>query len=137
MLNCSLERSRNIASKNETRQKSRVETGQRCVIQDRSDLSRQTVSPEGSRSAAKNRRVFEALIWFARMGCPWNEMPKNFPPRSTCRRRLIEWEEQGIFVAVHQHLFALLDGMQFILIRPNTLSTKHLLFVVRCRKRSV
>ena len=36
-------------------------------------------------------------------------MPKNFPSWSTCRRRLIEWEEEGVLVAVHQHLLALLD----------------------------
>jgi hypothetical protein len=36
-------------------------------------------------------------------------MPKNFPSWSTCRRRLIEWEEQGILTAIHQHLLALLD----------------------------
>jgi len=68
-----------------------------------------TIGPEGGRPAANNRRVFEALIWFARMGCPWEQMPKNFPSWSTCRRRLIEWEEQGVLVAVHQHLLALLD----------------------------
>lgn len=68
-----------------------------------------TIGPKGGRPAAKNRRVFEALIWFARTGCPWEEMPKNFPSWSTCRRRLIEWEEQGVLVSVHQHLLALLD----------------------------
>jgi hypothetical protein len=36
-------------------------------------------------------------------------MPKNFPSWSTCRRRLLAWEEQGVFAAIHQHLLALLD----------------------------
>ena len=36
-------------------------------------------------------------------------MPKNFPSWRTCRRRLIEWEEQGVLIAVHQHRIALLD----------------------------
>ena len=67
------------------------------------------IGPDGGRPRANNRRVFEALIWFCRAGCPWEEMPKNFPSWSTCRRRLIEWEEQGVLVAVHQHLLALLD----------------------------
>ncbi len=67
------------------------------------------VGPEGGRPRADNRRVFEALIWFARAGCPWEEMPKNFPSWSTCRRRLIEWEETGIFESAHKHLLALLD----------------------------
>jgi transposase len=67
------------------------------------------VTEKGGRPPAKNRRVFEALIWFCRAGCPWEEMPKNFPSWSTCRRRLIEWEEQGILKNVHKHLLALLD----------------------------
>ena len=69
----------------------------------------QTVGPKGGRPQANNRRVFEALIWFSRAGCPWEYMPKNFPSWSTCRRRLIEWEEQGVLQKVHQHLLALLD----------------------------
>ena len=67
------------------------------------------IGPEDGRPPASNRRVFEALIRFCRAGCPWEEMPKNFPSWSTCRRRLIEWEEQGVLVSVHQHLLALLD----------------------------
>lgn len=67
------------------------------------------VGPEGGRPPAGNRRVFEALIWFCRAGCPWEEMPRNFPSWSTCRRRLIEWEEQGVLLAAHRHLLALLD----------------------------
>jgi len=67
------------------------------------------VRPKGGRPRVDSRRVFEALIWFARAGCPWEYMPKNFPSWSTCRRRLIEWEEEGVFAKVHQHLLALLD----------------------------
>jgi len=58
----------------------------------------QVIGPQGGRPQANNRRVFEALIWFARAGCPWEYMPKNFPSWSTCRRRLLEWEEQGNIV---------------------------------------
>ena len=67
------------------------------------------VGPQGGRPPTAHRRVFEALIWICRSGSPWEYLPKNFPSWSTCRRRLIEWEEQGILVAVHQHLLALLD----------------------------
>ena len=69
----------------------------------------QVIGPKGGRPQANNRRVLEALIWFARAGCPWEYMPKNFPSWSTCRRRLIEWEEHGVLQKVHQHLLALLD----------------------------
>jgi len=69
----------------------------------------QVIGPKGGSPQANNRRVLEALIWFARAGCPWEYMPKNFPSWSTCRRRLIEWEEQGVLQKVHQHLLALLD----------------------------
>jgi len=39
----------------------------------------------------------------------WEYLPQNFPSWSTCRRRLLKWEEQGILLAIHQHLLALLD----------------------------
>ena len=67
------------------------------------------VGPQGGRPPTAHRRVFEALIWIGRSGSPWEYLPKNFPSWSTCRRRLIEWEEPGIWVAVPQHLLALLD----------------------------
>ena len=67
------------------------------------------IGPKGSRPHVDNRQVFEAFIWFARAGCPWEHLPKNFPSWSTCRRRLLEWEEQGVLVGVYQHLLALLD----------------------------
>ena len=68
------------------------------------------VGPRGGRPPVAHRRVFEALIWFCRSGCPWDYLPKNFPSWSPCRRRLLEWEEQEILVALPQHLLALLDG---------------------------
>ena len=68
-----------------------------------------TVGFKGGRPPVENRRVFEALVWFCRAGCPWEYMPKNFPSWSTCRRRLIEWEEQGVLQSIHRHLLALLD----------------------------
>lgn len=67
------------------------------------------VSPQGGRPRIPNRCVFEALIWFCRAGCPWEYMPRDFPGKSTCQRRLVEWEEQGILKRIHQHLLMLLD----------------------------
>ena len=72
-------------------------------------FSAHAIGPNGGRPQANNRRVLEALIWFARAGCPWASMPKNFPSWSPCRRRLNEWAEQGILKRVHQHLLALLN----------------------------
>ena len=68
-----------------------------------------TVGPKGGRPPIDNRRVFEALIWFCRAGCPWEYLPKDFPSWSTCRRRLIEGEEQGVLQTIQRHLLALLD----------------------------
>jgi hypothetical protein len=41
------------------------------------------IGPLGGRPPVAHRRVFEALIWFCRSGCPWEYMPKNFPSWST------------------------------------------------------
>ena len=49
-------------------------------------FSIKAASSVGGRPRADNRRVFEALIWFARAGCPWEYLPQDFPSWSTCRR---------------------------------------------------
>ncbi|MCC6679484.1 MAG: transposase [Phycisphaeraceae bacterium] len=50
----------------------------------------------GGPKPISNRPVLEGLLWVLRSGARWKDMPDGFPSYSTCRRRLIEWEEQGV-----------------------------------------
>ena len=49
----------------------------------------------GPRSDA--RRFFDAILWLARSGSRWRDLPERFGPYQTAKRRYYRWIEQGIF----------------------------------------
>lgn len=42
-----------------------------------------------------NRAMFDGLIWLARTGSQWSQLPRRFGPKSTVHRRFTEWIETG------------------------------------------
>jgi transposase len=65
----------------------------------------------GGRPSVPPRAVFEALLWLLRNGGRWQDLPKDAPSESTCRRRLREWTEQGILAEVWSRLVELADEL--------------------------
>jgi transposase len=49
----------------------------------------------GPRSDA--RRFFDAILWLARSGGRWRDLPERFGPYQTAKRRYYRWIEQGVF----------------------------------------
>lgn len=50
----------------------------------------------GPRSDA--RRFFDAILWLARSGARWRDLPEDrFGPYQTVKRRYYRWIEQGVF----------------------------------------
>ena len=50
----------------------------------------------GPRSDA--RRFFDAILWLARSGARWRDLPADrFGPYQTAKRRYYRWIEQGVF----------------------------------------
>src|SRR3712207_4811795 len=47
-----------------------------------------------------DRRILDALIWLARTGAQWSQLPPSFPPKSTVNDRLVEWVTHGNLAAV-------------------------------------
>ena len=44
------------------------------------------------------RRFFDAVLWLARSGARWRDLPEDrFGPHQTVKRRYYRWIEQGIF----------------------------------------
>lgn len=44
------------------------------------------------------RRFFDAILWLARSGARWRDMPEErFGPYQTIKRRYYRWIEQGVF----------------------------------------
>jgi len=42
-----------------------------------------------------NRAIFDGLIWLARTGSQWSQLPRTFGPTSTVHERFTEWVETG------------------------------------------
>lgn len=61
------------------------------------------------RKPIPNRPVFEGILWILRSGARWKDLPDRFPSYSTCRRRLIEWEEEGVWLKAWRAFLAELD----------------------------
>src|SRR5436853_4553629 len=42
-----------------------------------------------------DRAIFDGLIWLARTGAQWSQLPREFGPQSTVHERYSEWIETG------------------------------------------
>ncbi len=69
-------------------------------------------SSKGGRPPAANLPCFEGILWVLRSGARWKDLPKEYPSYSTCRRRLLEWEDAGVWLAAWRALLGELDELQ-------------------------
>ena len=49
------------------------------------------------RSGRNNRLFMEAVLWIARTGSPWRDLPERFGNWSTAFRRFRDWREADVF----------------------------------------
>lgn len=66
-------------------------------------------SAKGGQKPASKRICFEAVLWMARSGARWKDLPRNFPSASTVWMRLYEWEEDGSIEHAWRQLLKILD----------------------------
>lgn len=69
-------------------------------------------SGRGGPKPVPNRPCFEGLLWVLRSGARWKDLPPRFPSYSTCRRRLLEWEAQGVWLRAWRALLGQLDAQR-------------------------
>jgi transposase len=63
--------------------------------------------PDGrGRPWTNARPVLDGVLFVLRTGCAWADLPRDYPPRSTCHDRLQFWIESGVFAAVLSDLAA-------------------------------
>ena len=58
-------------------------------------------SPKGGRPRAGDRECLEGILWVARTGARWQDMPVDLPSGSTCWRRLVEWASTDVLEDIH------------------------------------
>ena len=53
---------------------------------------------------SNNRRFVEALIWMARSGGRWRDLPKHYGDYQTVKRRYYRWIEMGVLESLFEAL---------------------------------
>lgn len=56
------------------------------------------------RTAADNRMFVEAVLWIARTGSPWRDLPPQFGPWNSVYQRFSRWSRRGVWHRVFVQL---------------------------------
>ena len=77
-------------------------------------LPGQTGKP--GRNATNNRLFIDAVLWIARTGVPWQDLPERFGKTNTVYKRFSRWGKYGVWKRIHHALqdpdleWLMLDG---------------------------
>ena len=58
----------------------------------------------GRPAQCDNRSAMNGILWIARGGAPWRELPERYGPWQTVYSRFRKWRDMGMFEAVFQAL---------------------------------
>jgi transposase len=58
-------------------------------------LKSEKVRQKPGRPRRDDRAIFDGLIWLARTGAQWSQLPREFGPKSTVHERFSEWVATG------------------------------------------
>lgn len=69
-------------------------------------------SPEGGRHPKEHRQVLTAILFVLKTGIAWEDLPLDAFDCSykTCKRRLEEWSQLGLWQRIHELFLAKLRG---------------------------
>ncbi len=59
---------------------------------------------DAGRSATDNRLFIDAVIWIARSGAPWRDLPKDFGNWSNVHKRFTRWSKNGLWQQIFNTL---------------------------------
>lgn len=72
-------------------------------------LPKRKANPKGGRPRCDERQVLEGILWILKTGAPWADLPTRYPSRSTCHRRLSQWEAEGVWIRIWRLFLGELD----------------------------
>lgn len=47
------------------------------------------------------REILNAIFYQTRTGCPWDDLPRDFPPKSTVYDYFAAWKKTGLLDRIH------------------------------------
>ncbi len=53
--------------------------------------------PKTGRPASDHRRIINGMLWIARTGAPWRDLPERYGPVGTVSSRFYRWQQAGIW----------------------------------------
>ena len=56
------------------------------------------------RTGEDNRRFLEAVMWIARTGAPWRDLPPEHGKWSTVHKRFVRWSKNGVWQMIFNTL---------------------------------
>ncbi len=65
--------------------------------------------PKGGRPARDDRTLVNGMIWLARTGAPWRDLPERFGPWQTVYHRFASWRRAKQWPRIWQALLTLAD----------------------------
>jgi transposase len=70
------------------------------------------ISPKGGRPPVGNREVLTGIVFVLKTGIPWEDLPQEMGCGCgmTCWRRMVAWQEAGVWDELHELLLAKLRG---------------------------
>ena len=64
---------------------------------------------QGRPYTQSHRTTLEGILWVARTGAPWRDLPPRFGPWNSVYKRFNRWTRRGVFQAVFNSLLKDLD----------------------------
>ena len=61
------------------------------------------------RTAVDNRLFIDAVMWIAKTGAPWRDLPEQYGKWATVHKRFIRWSKKGVWQMIFNTLAASAD----------------------------
>ena len=77
---------------------------------------RRRKSPAGAPPALSDRDFVEAMLFIARTGCPWRDLPRRFGNWDAVYQRFRRWEDAGHWRALFEQLPTNLESVRILFV---------------------